>query len=194
MDESKKSISETILTTAFVCLSTKGYANVSMRDIANEAGVALSQLTYYYKNKEGLFREVINMMMRQYLQEIEKKLVQAKGYREKIRSLIRFFKELIKDKPDLFRIFIDFTAQAQWHPVFKVQMDELFKKIAKLIENSILSDGDSSRDNGKMQEYSPESLSKLILGTLYGASIQIMLAHGKQDSFESLELAESMLS
>lgn len=66
--------SERILLTAFECLSTRGYANVSMRNIADEAGVALSQLTYYYKNKENLFTEVINMMMDQYLKEIKSTL------------------------------------------------------------------------------------------------------------------------
>lgn len=36
-----------ILLAAYDCLSTRGYANVTMRNIADEAGVALSQLTYY---------------------------------------------------------------------------------------------------------------------------------------------------
>ena len=35
--------------------SQRGYANVSMRDIARQAGVAISQIAYHYKNKEGLF-------------------------------------------------------------------------------------------------------------------------------------------
>jgi AcrR family transcriptional regulator len=48
---------ERIFNAAFKCISTKGYANVSLRDIANEAGVVLSQLNYY-KNKEGLFKKV----------------------------------------------------------------------------------------------------------------------------------------
>jgi len=42
----KANQSERILQTAFECISSKGYANVSMRDIADEAGVALSQLMY----------------------------------------------------------------------------------------------------------------------------------------------------
>jgi len=45
-----------ILLAAYSCISTSGYANVSMRNIADEAGVVLSQLNYYYKNKEGLFK------------------------------------------------------------------------------------------------------------------------------------------
>ena len=73
----KEDTSVKILNTAFECLSANGYANVSMRDIADKAGVALSQLAYYYKNKEKLFSEVINMMMDQYLSEIEATLKTA---------------------------------------------------------------------------------------------------------------------
>jgi AcrR family transcriptional regulator len=42
-----------------------------MRDIADAAGVALSQLNYHYKNKEGLFIEVINLTIENYLKELE---------------------------------------------------------------------------------------------------------------------------
>ena len=72
--------SEKILTSAYDCLSKNGYANVSMRDIAKHSGTALSQLTYYYKTKENLFLEVIDMMMERYLREakanMRKKAVQ----------------------------------------------------------------------------------------------------------------------
>ncbi|MBS3973119.1 MAG: helix-turn-helix transcriptional regulator, partial [Erysipelotrichia bacterium] len=58
---------EKILIAAFEVISSKGYANVSTRDIADKAGVVLSQLNYYFKNKEGLFKEVVRMMVDKYL-------------------------------------------------------------------------------------------------------------------------------
>ncbi|MBA1334248.1 MAG: Transcriptional regulator, AcrR family [Firmicutes bacterium] len=183
--------SQKILTTAFECLSTKGYANVSMRDIANEAGVALSHLTYYYKNKEGLFTEVINMMMHQYLHEIEDSLKSAASTKEKIASLVRYFKELIRDKPNLLRLFIDFTAQALWLPSFGEQVDSLFNNLAEIIDKNILADTEICKG---LQEYSSKSIARLILGALYGVSIQIMLGSDKESTFESLNLAESLLN
>jgi len=73
-----------ILNAAFECISSKGYANVSLRDIADEAGVVLSQLNYYYKNKEGLFTEVIKMMIRKYRQEVEYHLRMAQHQKKKL--------------------------------------------------------------------------------------------------------------
>ena len=134
----KTNPSEKILKTAFECLSTRGYANVSMRNIAEEAGVALSQVTYYYKSKEKLFVEVINMMISQYLHEIEGNLEFVTGEKEKLASLVRYFKELIKDKPKLLKLFIDFIAQALWVPSFREQLDSLFIELTEIIERNLL--------------------------------------------------------
>jgi len=187
----KTNPSKKILITAFECLSTRGYANVSMRNIAEEAGVALSQLTYYYKNKEKLFLEVINMMILQYLHEIETNLESATDKKEKFASLARFFKELIRDKPKLLKLFIDFIAQALWIPSFRKQLDSLFSDLTEIIERDLLLDTKTSK---RYLGYSPKTVAKLILGALLGTSIQIILGSDRDNAFESLNLAESLLN
>ena len=183
--------SQKILMTAYECLSTRGYANVSMRDIADEACVALSQLNYYYKNKEGLFIKVINMMIHQYLHEIEGNLKSAAGTKEKVSSLICFFKELLKNKPALLRLFIDFTAQSLWIPSFREQVEGLFNSLTEMIEINLLTDTESCKG---LQGYSPKSIARYILGALYGTSIQILLGTDRDSAIDSLNMAESILN
>ena len=182
--------SEKILNTAFECLSTRGYAAVTMRNIADEAGVALGQVTYYYKSKENLFLEVINMMIHQYLSEIEQKLESATGKKQKFTALMAFFKELLQVNPSLFRLFIDFTAQALWIPSFREKVNSLFERLAEIIEKNLMLNVDKS---SWKSDYSPRSVAKLILGALYGTSIQLMLSADNNVSFEPLDLAESLL-
>ena len=62
---------ENILATAYTLLAKKGYADVSTREIASEAGVALSQLNYYFKTKDKLYRAVIDMAVRRLLDELK---------------------------------------------------------------------------------------------------------------------------
>ncbi len=183
--------SQKILQTAFQCLSARGYANVSMRDIADEAGVALSQLSYYYKNKEGLFTEVVKMMMHQYLHEVEDKLKSTANTKEKIASLVRYFTELIKKNPDLLRLFIDFTAQSLWLPSFRRQLKNLFNDLSEMIEKSLLV---GTVMNTNLCEYSSKSVAKLILGALYGTSIQIILDSDEDNAFDSLNLVGMILN
>lgn len=187
----KTSQSQKILQTAFQCLSTRGYANVSMRDIADEAGVALSQLNYYYKNKEGLFTEVVKMMMHQYLHEVEEKLKSTKNAKEKIASLVKYFNELIRKNPELLRLFIDFTAQSLWLPSFRRQLKNLFADLSEMIEKSILA---GTVINKNLREYSSRSVAKLVLGALYGTSIQIMLDSDEDKAFDSLNLIGMILN
>ena len=183
--------SERILNTAFECLSTRGYANVSIRNIADEAGVALSQVPYYYGNKEKLFLEVIDMMMSQYIHEVEVKLEEAADEKEKLSALIDFFKGLIRDNPKLLRLFIDFTAQALWVPSFREHLDHMLHRLTELIEGNLVSEPiPDSRYSG----YSPRSIARLIQGALFGTAMQIMLSSDRDDSLESLVLAESLLN
>jgi len=189
--EEKKNQSQKILQTAFQCLSTRGYANVSMRDIADEAGVALSQLNYYYKNKEGLFTEVVKMMMHQYLHEVEDKLKSTTNAKERIASLVRYFNELIRKKPELLRLFIDFTAQSLWLPSFKRQLKKLFADLSKMIKKSILA---GAVMNKSLREYPSKSLARFVLGALYGTVIQIMLDSDEDTAFDSLNLVGTILN
>ena len=55
MNTPRENSHDKILDAAFRLLSKKGYANVSMRDIAAEAQVALGLLTYHFRTKENLF-------------------------------------------------------------------------------------------------------------------------------------------
>lgn len=95
---SKKGInafqSEVILSAAYNCIATQGCANTSLWDIAESAGVVLSQLNYYYKNKEGLFIEVIKMMINKYRAEVESRIQLDETAIERMISLIHSHQEV----------------------------------------------------------------------------------------------------
>ena len=162
---------EKILIAAFEVISSKGYANVSTRDIADKAGVVLSQLNYYFKNKEGLFKEVVRMMIDKYLHEIEESLKKEESPKERAKSLIKYFTKMLKYNPELFRLLYDFTGLALWSPVFSNLLSDLFKELSDMIEKYIV-------NNFQMKElkgYSTKSLSRLILGSMFGTGIQVLL-------------------
>ena len=45
--------------------SEKGYANTSVREIVELAGVSKPILYYYFKSKEGMFRSILDYALRQ---------------------------------------------------------------------------------------------------------------------------------
>lgn len=167
-----KSQSQKILLAAYKCISAKGYANVSLRDISIEAGVVLSQISYYYGNKEGLFKEVIKMLVQKYLQEVEECLQKGATAKEKISSLINHFQEMLSKRPEVFRLLYDFTSLAIWSPSFGELLRNLFKDLSSLIEKYVLRDADLKEN---LKTYAPNSLARMLFGAMFGTAIQVIL-------------------
>ena len=179
--------SEMILNAAFECISSKGYANVSLRDIADEAGVVLSQLNYYYKNKEGLFTEVIKMMIRKYRQEVENHLRNGTTPKEKTIELVKYYQEVLNDNPKLFRLLYDFSSMALWSASFSKLLCSLYDDLAELIETHVLKDIPA---NSSLMDYTPISIARMILGAMFGTAIQVILDPQEKRITESLNAIE----
>lgn len=60
----KKYIKEEILNTARRLFNQRGYAEVSMRDIAEALGISVGNLTYHYKKKQDILEAVVQEMER----------------------------------------------------------------------------------------------------------------------------------
>lgn len=63
-------LTERILAAAETCFSTSGYAEASMRQIADKAGVSKSLLHYHFQSKEHLFLETLVRIYRRLATEI----------------------------------------------------------------------------------------------------------------------------
>ncbi len=163
--------SEQILTAAYTCISTKGYANVSLREIAIEAGVALSQLHYYYGSKKDLFKAVILKVIRQYLHEFEEFLQKNKNSISDIGNLVTYVQSMIVENPELFRIFYDLSSLALWSESFKTLLTDLFKDLTLVIEECL----DVSQMNEALRAYSPNAIARIILGAIFGVGLQYSL-------------------
>jgi len=186
----KANQSERILQTAFECISSKGYANVSMRDIADEAGVALSQLTYHYKNKDGLLTEVIKMMIQKYLIEVEEHLRKGVTPKEKLSDLITYFQEVLEENPKLFKMFYDFTSMSLWSAQFSNLLRNLFDNLVNLIEKYVL---DDIPLKSNLRTYTPKSIARMLLGALFGTAIQVILDPQEKKLPEALNAIELLL-
>jgi len=183
---SRATQSQKILTAAFFCISTKGYANVSLRDIADKAGVVLSQLNYYYKNKEGLFIEVIKMAIYKYLAEIEVNLQKGNTVQEKMAYLSQYFRDMLCKAPELFKLLYDFIGMAIWSEPFRKLLKQLFEELADLVEKNILA---HIAKNDKLACCSAKAMSRMIIGALFGITLQSILDPEKEtltDAFNML--------
>lgn len=61
---------EQILTTAVRLFNDKGYANVSLREIAKEAGTTIGNLTYHFPKKEDLILNLLDTLQTRFILDI----------------------------------------------------------------------------------------------------------------------------
>lgn len=172
MFDKSKNNKDRIFDAAFILISERGYANVSMRDIANSAGVALSQVNYHYKSKEGLFKEVLIFVKDEYLQIIEEKLQTIDSTKDKVSFLIQYLQELIKTNTQIYTLILDFYSLSLWSDTFKEELKCFFKDISTVFEKYIK---DDFIVNENIQDYSSHVLVRMIIGATFGITMQYIL-------------------
>ena len=181
----KNDASQRILTAAFKCISTRGSANVSLRDIADEADVALSQLNYYYNNRETLFAAVLAVMKKDYIANVEAKMESFPTLKEKAQFLVHHNRELLQNNKRLYRAFLDFFGLAMWSKSFQKEMNGFLNDISRIIEHQI----DSGASNtGNAPLHSSAVQASLILGTTFGIAMQYLMNPERQEILEGFDM------
>lgn len=178
-----------ILLAAYDYISNEGYANASLREIAAKAGVVLSQLNYYFKNKEGLLIEVIQLMIDKYLLEVEERLKRGANAKERVSYFIKYFQEMLSENPKLFRLLYDFSSMALWSDVFGKQLSNLFEKLSSLVEKYIFID---IPEDSFLKNESPNAIARILFGTMFGTAIQVLLDPKEKRLPESLTAIEAI--
>ena len=130
MNNQRENSRDKILEAAFRLLSKKGYANVSMRDIAAEAQVALGLLTYHFRTKENLFTALASKLVSKCFEDVVTAIQAGQSEEERMRLLSDYFRNILTEHPDVMKIFLDFSIQAMWNRSFRFQVTYLFNKLA----------------------------------------------------------------
>jgi len=69
---------EAILDAAAEVLISQGYKKLTLRQIALQASMTVGNLTYYYRSKEALLKDLLEKILSTYLEEIDR-IVKASG-------------------------------------------------------------------------------------------------------------------
>ncbi|BAS28157.1 TetR/AcrR family transcriptional regulator [Limnochorda pilosa] len=187
---------QAIFEAAYACLAERGYAHVSMRDIARRAGVVLSQLHYYYQSKDGLFLHVMRQVTARHLEDVRRHLAGPAGtVHDKVTAAVELFRSKLRSDPALFRLLFDFTSLALWNTRAREELVRLYSDVSDLVEQAILvskAEGHAP-PAGDRNGISPRVVARLLLTTLYGAALQAMVTPEDAEMAEVLAGAEHMV-
>lgn len=136
---------ERIMLAAMKVFSQHPLDSASLRLIAKEAGITLSSITYHYKTKENLYREVLNRVLSYMTQDIEERVETIRNQKslspeqaeQILRDLILYFVDRMFGPHS--SIFAKIIIQEHFSPtIFYSEIyEQYFKKVIDLIEHLI---------------------------------------------------------
>ena len=185
MSYTESDVSQKILSNAFELISSHGYANVSMRDIAKKSGIAVSQITYYYQTKENLLSEVIKKAVYEYLNELKQKLKEIDSPNEKMPFFFDRIKKLIVENTALYRLLFDFYGLAVRNKEIQKEFKLIFNETVSLLCEILMR---ISSENTLLNFYSHEQAAKLIVGSCMGIAMQYVMDENDNEAVSSLEM------
>lgn len=113
----------------------KGFKNLTISEIANEAGVGKGTLYDYFKNKEDIVFEIVNILLAEHNTKKEQKIAQAFSTKERIKSFFEFFYNEEAELRELYKEFVSISLgepsseMSEFHSLCYVTYGEWLKKI-----------------------------------------------------------------
>jgi AcrR family transcriptional regulator len=157
-----RDLRESILTTAKILFSQRGYHGLAMREISEALGVAKSALYYHFKDKEQLFLAILET----YLDEMEEVLDRIQAETPSADRRIRLLVEYILKQPSDQRAIIRLASQemAQLSAAARQSFQLVYRR--KFIDKikAILHAG---MESGEFKQLDPEIATWSLLGMMF---------------------------
>lgn len=134
-----------ILRDSFDLIATRGFAEITIREIAKELDISSGTLYHYFRNKKELLQEMIRSVSRHEMNLAIGKVSKGESLDVKVALLINFIRERIQFLHNFFLITIDY------HRHFTEEDDRIFiKEFNQFISGSLAKNLNISYNNGQL--------------------------------------------
>jgi AcrR family transcriptional regulator len=163
---------EAIIRAASRAVARKGYAQVSLRDVAEGAGVPKSLLHYYFKDKNQLMETLLRHLNRRYVKIIERVARLPVSASEKLERGFREFQKFTAREPKWMLMILDLLVQAVHRPESKKEAYSLYEEVSEIITRVLQKERDAEEARGEIDE---AVMSSLIVATMIGLGVLFIL-------------------
>ncbi len=132
---------ELILDAAEKVFGSKGFQNVSIRDIAREAGISAGTIYHYFKDKHDLFVEAFIRGAKELLVSIEELASQGKTVEDIGKVFVRFLLE----KDHYFKMMSNFMLEGNLEGESLKRLNAMTKRLLDVFEKFFEGYGKASR-------------------------------------------------
>ena len=168
---------EKILQAAFRVLSRQGYENASIKEIAEEAGVAQGLVHYYFKSKQQLVLGVLAIVCQ------DMKLKDAAGEAGAI-AAFENFKAMLRSSRDTHALYLQLIAVG-------IHDKEVGAGVLEFVRADRAHTEQIAREVLAERELSPEA-ARPIASVVWGAILGIIIQHLIDPEFDADEAVDAL--
>ena len=156
-----------IIDAAMSVFSRHGYAKANIREIAKAAGISVGGVYLYFKNKEELYKSLIDDRMR----DMGRKIEIIAGRTESATEALSDFLKLHLEKALKHKEFILLHIREHGFSFGIDKKRAFFKQQTKLIEKIII----KGIHSGEFRKCNAKDIAKIIMGSLRGVILSMAL-------------------
>ncbi|USK68898.1 TetR/AcrR family transcriptional regulator [Peribacillus asahii] len=118
---------EQILRAAFQAVSEKGFHSVTLQDIADYADVSKGVTSYYFQNKEDVFRHLLEWVTEKIYKNEHAAISKEHNALDKLRAYVYAAFANPSDNRKFYRVYLEFLAQANHNEQFRQTNDQFYE-------------------------------------------------------------------
>ena len=169
-----------IISAAEKLFSNHGYDGTSVRDIAEQAGINIAMISYYFGSKEKLIQAIFEERTRHLTEKIDDLLHDSKLLPfEKMEILIDDYVDRVTQQKQFYKLMIC-EQMLEKNTVITNLLTELKKKNAALVEKLIL-------DGQKKKAFKKNIDVVLLMNTMVGTVMQSFINQNYYKYYNNLE-------
>lgn len=181
---------EQILQAASRVGAQQGLMNLSLRKVAEEAGVSHGLVAHHFQSKEGMQRALLRWVTTALLSPPESVDVEISGS-DRLLSLVRRQIEHVRDKSDLVGLLLEFRVLTRAQPELREEVRRDMSSIYDVYEP--LATELVAQDPAKFASTNGASIARTIAYTLIGYEISLLIDPNSAKEAEVIDTLASLL-
>jgi len=181
---------EAIMNATYRAVASKGFAQISMNDIAIEAGEHKSLLFYYFKNKDQLFLELFHYLSQKYVDMIFDIVSHPASVDKKLTKGFKIFHQFMVDEPKWLLMILELIVHSTHKPEYRAEVISLYKQLMGLIGSGI---SDAKKSKEIKRHFDDDVVSSLIIATLTGLGVLYVLDSQAMDFSKAYQYYKEMV-
>ena len=110
---------EQVIRATYRAFIERGADNVTLQDIADEAGCSKGVVAYHFHNKEDVFVELLDWLIANIVEQIRQHVGAAQGAQARLQAMVEAVFFSARDNRRFFLVYLDFVAQGLRNASFR---------------------------------------------------------------------------